>query len=174
MTLSSLTATASNPIYTMSTPHGQSLEDTRKMLSTLLVLPHNHYEKYRNALPRDDLLTLILNTARDANYRLIQTREALHTTRLAKENLNITESRLWATDRQSSLWLPQGDFRLPPDPSQPSTSPDLPHACQHRSRRHTHYCKFLCPCSTSSNTLPSRGAALPSHGSAYPKSYQIP
>lgn len=82
----------------MSTPHGQSLEDTRKMLSTLLALPRDHYEEYRNALPRDDLLTLILDTARDANYGLIHTREALRTTQLAKENLNITESRLRATD----------------------------------------------------------------------------
>ncbi len=98
MTLSSLTTTASNPISTLSTPHGQSLEDTGKMLSTLLALPRDHYGEYWNALPRDDLLMLILDTAQDANYRLIHTRKALHTTQLAKENLNITESYLQATD----------------------------------------------------------------------------
>lgn len=82
----------------MSTPRNQTIEDTRKMLVTLLALPRDHYEEYRNALPRDDLLTIILDTARDANYGIIHTREALRATQQARENLTIMERRLQATD----------------------------------------------------------------------------
>lgn len=82
----------------MSAPHNQTIEDTCKMLTTLLMLPCDHYEEYQNALPRDNLLTIILDAARDANYRIIHTHKASRTTWQAKENLDITECCLQATD----------------------------------------------------------------------------